>query len=813
MTDLLVAPAGASGDDPVIEDARTGLEIAVVGMAGRFPGADDVESFWRNLRDGVESIVHLSRDELIAAGVDPALADHPGFVPARGELRGADELDAGLFGLTPRDAEILNPQHRVLLEVAWSALEHAGYDPARVERPVGVFAGCGTNAYILNLAANTELAATVGMTRISMGNDKDHLSAGISYRLNLRGPSIAVQTACSTSLVAVHFACQSLVNGECDMALAGGVSIGVPLRGGYLYTPDGILSPDGHCRAFDADARGSVGGNGAGMVLLKRLDDAIEDGDTIHAVIRGSAVNNDGALKAGYTAPSVTGQARVLSEAWSVAGVDPSTLDYVETHGTGTPLGDAIELKAMGQALARAGDGHRCAIGSVKPNVGHLDAAAGVAGLIKAVLALEHGEIPPSLHCATPHPEIAASGGRVRVNTALSPWTRDGRPRRAGVSSFGIGGTNAHAVLEEAPPPDASGPSRAAQLLVLSARTPTALAAAAERLATHLERESPSLADAAFTLQAGRREMEHRLAVTAADAGEAATALRHAAARIGDAPVPRTDRPVAFLFPGLGMQYVGMGRGLYDAEPAFRAAVDECCAILRPLLGRDLREVLYPAESSSNGTGEGGWDLRAMLRGGASAGSELDDTRLAQPAVFVTGYALARLWMSWGVRPRGLIGHSLGEYVAACVAGVLKLDDALKLVAMRAQLIGALPAGAMLAVPLGEAALRERLPDALDVAAVNTPESCVVAGPDAEIEAFAAALAAEGTVSIRLPTRHAFHSRAMRPVAAELERLLAGFELRAPQIPFVSNVTGTWITDDEARSPEYWARHLCQAVR
>ncbi|HEX6042719.1 aminotransferase class III-fold pyridoxal phosphate-dependent enzyme, partial [Longimicrobium sp.] len=801
-------------------EERTGLEVAVVGMAGRFPGADDVHAFWRNLRAGVESVSRFSREALLETGADPRLLDHPDFVPVKGELRGADTFDATLFGLTPRDAEVLNPQHRVLLECAWAALEHAGYDPARVEAPVGIFAGGGTNTYVLNLASTPSLVRAVGMTRISLGNDKDHLAANVSYRLNLRGPALAVQTACSTSLVAVHLACQSLLNAECDVALAGGVSIQLPLRGGYLYAPDGILSPDGHCRAFDADARGSVGGSGAGLVVLKRLDDALADGDTIHAVIRGSAINNDGAQKVGYTAPSVTGQARVLSEAWSVAGVDPGTVQYLETHGTGTPLGDAIELTAMSQVLARGG-GPPTAIGSVKSNVGHLDAAAGVAGLIKTVLALSHGEIPPSLNVATPHPQIEASGGHVFVNTELRPWERRGAPRRAGVSSFGLGGTNAHVVLEEAPAPEPSGPSRALQLLVVSARTATALAAAAENLADHLEREAPPLADAAFTLRAGRREMEHRLAVVCADGAEAAARLRQASGRPSSA-VPRADRPVAFLFPGLGMHHVDMGRGLYDAEPAYRAAVDTCCALLAPVLGTDLREVMFSAgpaaggdaDASASASAGGGWDLRGMLaRGEGAAPSPLDDTRFAQPAVFVTGYALAALWTSWGVAPAALLGHSLGEYVAACVAGVLTLRDALTLVALRARLIDGLPAGAMLAVPLGEAALRELLPPGLDLAAVNTPESCVVAGPVDAVEAFEAELAARGTVSRRLPTRHAFHSRMMAPVAAELERLVAGFTLRAPEIPFVSNVTGTWITDDEARSPAYWGRHLCQPVR
>ena len=794
----------------------TGLEVAIVGMAGRFPGADDIAAFWRNLRNGVEAISFFTHEELIEAGEDPAVLDHPGFVAAGGFLRGADELDAPLFGLSPRDAEVMDPQHRVLLECAWAALEHAGYDPARAEGPVGVFAGSGHNRYVRQVETAPGLVRAVGGLRASLWNDKDQLAAGISYRLDLRGPAVAVQTACSTSLVAVHLACQSLINGECDLALAGGVAISVPLRGGYVYTPEGIGSPDGHCRAFDAEARGTVGGHGAGLVVLKRLDAAIADGDTIHAVIRGSAINNDGAQKVGYTAPSVTGQAGVISEAIGVAGVDASTIQYVEAHGSGTSLGDAIELRALTQVMARAGDGHRCAIGSVKTGIGHLDSAAGVAGLIKTVLALESGEIPPSLHCTTPHREIEASGGRLFVNTALRPWERNGTPRRAGVSSFGIGGTNAHAILEEAPPREPSGPSRASQLLVVSARTPTALAAAAERLAVHLEDAAEPLADVAFTLQLGRRELGHRLAVVCADAAEGASRLRAAAASAASA-VPRTERPVAFMFPGVGTHYPEMGRGLYEAEPAYREAVDACCEILRPVLGCDLREVLFPGGGREAPAEAGGWDLRRLVgtpaAAGGGEGTPLDDTRFAQPATFVTEYALARLWESWGVRPRAVVGHSLGEYVAACIAGVLRLEDALRLVALRAQLIDALPEGAMLAVPMEEEALRRLLPPELDVAAVNTAGSCVVSGPPAAVAELEAALAAREVVSRRLTTRHAFHSRAMERVAEALERTVAEFELKAPEIPFVSCVSGSWLSDADARSPAYWARHLCRTVR
>jgi acyl transferase domain-containing protein len=794
----------------------TGLEVAIVGMAGCFPGAADVEAFWRNLRDGVEAISRFTREELLEAGVEPSLLDNPAYVPAGGALDDADRFDAAFFDLTPRDAEILNPQQRVFLERAWEALEHAGYDPGRIDFPVGVFAGSGTNSYIINLLSNSALVSALGPTRISLGNDKDHLATGISYRLNLRGPSVSVQTACSTSLVAAHLACQSLINAECDLALAGGVSIQVPLRHGYLYRPDGISSPDGHCRAFDAEARGAIGGNGAAVVVLKRLSQALEDGDTVHAVIRGSAINNDGSDKVGFTAPSVNGQAKVIAEALAVAGVEPADIQYLETHGTGTPLGDAIELRALKQVFDRPGGRRgRTAIGSVKTNVGHLDAAAGVAGLIKATLSLANGEIPPSLNCSTPNPEIAAPGTPLFVNTTLRPWERNGAPRRAGVSSFGIGGTNAHVVLEEAPAPMPSAPSRDVQLLIVSARTGTALRSAAERLADHLERGGQPLADVAYTLQTGRRPMEHRLAVACRGADEAVRRLRGFAAS-GSTPV-RMDRPVAFLFPGLGLHHVDMGRGLYDAEPAFRAAVDECCEILRPLLEADLREVLYPAAVQGAAEAGGGWDLRKLLGRGAggedAAAERLNRTRFAHPAVFVTEYALARLWVSWGVRPAAVIGHSLGEYVAACAAGVFPLEDALRLVAIRAQLIDGLPEGAMLAVPLAEEELRAILPEGADLAAVNTPQSSVASGPPAAVGALEEALAAREVVTRRVPTGHAFHSREMAPVAAELQGVLGRMELRAPEVPLVSNVTGTWITDAEACSPAYWARHLCETVR
>ncbi|HKV10535.1 MAG TPA: type I polyketide synthase, partial [Thermoanaerobaculia bacterium] len=629
------------------------------------------------------------------------------------------------------------------------------------------------------------------------------------------GPAISVQTACSTSLVAVHMACQSLLSGECDLALAGGSSVRVPQRTGYTWQAGGISSPDGHCRAFDAKAQGTVPGQGVGIVVLKRLDDALEDGDPILAVIKGSALNNDGALKAGFTAPSPEGQAQVIRAAQLQAGVDPATIGYVEAHGTATPLGDPIEVAALTRAFGQGTDRRGfCALGSVKTNIGHLDAAAGVAGLIKAVLSLAHREIPPSLHFEAPNPEIDFAASPFYVNTELRPWAPSGAPRRAGVSSFGLGGTNAHVVLEEAPPAEPSGPSRPWQLLLLSAATPAALERATDNLAHQLAAEpETSLADVAWTLAVGRKTLRHRRALVAGSAEEAAALFAgRDPKRVWTAAGERGNRPVAFLLPGVGDQYAGMARGLYEGEPVFREELDRCAAILLPLLGLDIRGPLL--EEAPAGGGEE-MDLRAMLRRGNAPrpGSPLHATRVAQPAMLALGWSLARLWISWGVRPQALLGYSLGEYTAACLAGVMTLEDGLALAARRAEAIERLAPGAMLAVPLSEAEIAELLPPALALAAVNAPGVCVVSGPAAEVAELEVRLAADGLPCRRLGTAHAFHSREMEPVAQDLRELLRGIRLAPPQIPWVSNVTGTWITPEQATDPGYWVEHLLGTVR
>src|ERR1043165_642767 len=588
---------------------------------------------------------------------------------------------------------MMDPQHRIFLECAWEALENAGYNSESYDARIGVYAGHGLTSYLLsNLYSNRQSIWALSGGQSLLGNEKDYLSTRVSYKLSLSGPSISVQTACSTSLVAVHLACQSLLNGECSMALAGGVTISVPQKAGYKYEEGGIMSPDGHCRTFDASAKGTAPGSGVGIVILKRLEDALADGDTIHAVIKGSAINNDGSRKAGYTAPSVEGQAAVISEALHMAGVEASSIGYIEAHGTATVLGDPIEMAALTQAFRTGTEAKEfCAIGSVKSNIGHADTAAGVAGLIKTVLALKHKQIPPSLHFERPNPNFDLAARPFYLNSTLRDWPASDTPRRAGVSSFGIGGTNAHVVLEEAPPQDDAGESRPASLLLLSAKSSTALEAATANLRQYL-RDNPglNLADVAYTLQAGRRRFDHRRAVVCRDLQDAVAALE--SPRVVTAVDEAKTRPVVFMFPGQGAQHVQMGRGLYESEAVFREHVDACAQLLTPHLGVDLREVLYPEPDRKE-----------------EADRELRQTRLTQPALFVVEYALAQLWMSWGVTPQAMIGHSIGEYVAACLAGVFSLEDALALVAARGALMQEMPAGAMLATQLSEDEVRPLL--------------------------------------------------------------------------------------------------------
>jgi amino acid adenylation domain-containing protein/non-ribosomal peptide synthase protein (TIGR01720 family) len=783
----------------------SGPGIAIIGLAGRFPGARNAAELWHNLAAGVESIAVLSDAELLAAGVAAERLADPALVKAAPVLDGVEYFDADFWNLNPREAAITDPQHRVFLECAWEALESAGYARRHGGAAVGVFAGAGMNRYLLtNVLSDLELVNSLGFFQLTVGNDKDYLATRVAYKLNLKGPAVNVQTACSTSLVAVSMACQSLLDFQCDMALAGAVNVRVPQRAGYRFEIGGIASPDGHCRAFDAAAAGTVFGSGAGVVVLKRLEEALADGDQVRAVIRGFAVNNDGAAKIGFTAPSVDGQREVIAEALSMAAIDPESVSYVESHGTGTPLGDPIEIAALTQAYREAGARRSgfCALGSVKTNLGHLDTAAGIAGLIKTVLALEHRSIPPSLHFVTPNPQIDFAATPFFVNTELREWPAGPGPRRAGVSSFGIGGTNCHLLLEEAPArrqAAPAAPARAWQLLVLSARTAAALEAATDNLAAHL-REHPALdlADAAYTLQAGRAELEHRRCLVAAGGAAAAAALASRDPElVHDPEAPAAEqRAVAFLFPGQGAQYAGMGRGLYASEPVFREHLDRCARLLEPHLGLDLRQVLYPAPG-----------------GEAEAAARLQATALTQPALFAVEYALARLWWGWGLVPEVMLGHSIGEYVAACLAEVFTLEEALALVAARGRLMQELPAGAMLAVALPEAQARELLGERLSLAAVNAPALSVCSGLPPAIDELAAELERRGVDCRRLHTSHAFHSAMVEPVLEPFARLVGECRLQAPRIPLISNLSGLPITAAEATDPAYWTRQLRATVR
>jgi acyl transferase domain-containing protein/acyl carrier protein len=713
---------------------------------------------------------------------------------------GYDLFDATFFGFSHREAEITDPQHRVFLECAWEALEMAGYGSGNEVRPVGVYGGATINTYLLyNLLPNSELLNSLEPVQINIGNGGDFLTTRVSYKLNLKGPSHVVQSACSTSLTAVHLACQSLLNEECDLALAGGVSINISQRGGYKYSEGGMASPDGHCRAFDARSQGTIFGSGVGIVALKRLVDAISDRDAIHAVIIGSAINNDGSLKVGYTAPSVDGQAAVIVEALAMAGVEADTISYIETHGTGTPLGDPVEIAALTKAFrASADQNHFCAIGSVKTNIGHLDAAAGIAGLIKTVLALKHRQLPASLHYQEPNPQIDFANSPFYVNSRLQEWRGNASKLRAGVSSFGVGGTNAHVILQEAPPMEPSGNSRSWQLLTLSARTENALTAMAANLADHLASNADlNLADVAYTLQVGRKRFPQRYLVVARDLPDAVEALSDSGRSVRGVLGSKHDPPpLTFMFTGQGAQYINMGRHLYEHETLFRQVVDRSALIIKERTGLELLAMLYPKPEE---------ELRASRR--------LQETSITQPALFVIEYALAQLLLSWGVQPQALVGHSIGEYVAACVAGVFTLEDALSLVASRGSLMQELPGGEMLAVPLSEFELQPFLNGETAIAAINGPNRCTIAGPHGAVEELTRRLR-DGGISFRhLHTSHAFHSPMMEPVRSRFRDVVASVELRPPTLPYLSNLTGAWMTAEDAMDPDYWANHICATVR
>ncbi|MEO0683695.1 MAG: type I polyketide synthase, partial [Cyanobacteria bacterium J06649_11] len=658
-------------------------EVAIIGMAGRFPGAKNVSEFWQNLCAGVESVRFFEEEELRSHNIEDELLQHPDYVKAKAVLNDIDLFDASFFSISPREAEIIDPQHRLFLECAWEALEDAGYDPDKYDGQIGVYAGASISTYLLNIL-QAGLSDSFNYFDLLIGNDKDHLATRVCYKFNLRGPSVSVQTACSTSLVAVHLACQSLLNGESDIVLAGGSTIMIPQNIGYLYQEGGILSPDGHCRTFDSQSVGTVSGNGIGIVVLKRLDDALADRDCIHAVVKGSAINNDGALKLGYTAPSIDGQTQVISEALAISSVKAETIGYVEAHGTGTKLGDPIEISALTTAFRASTEQKEfCAIGSVKTNIGHLDVASGVTGLIKTALAIKHKLLPPSLHFQEPNPKIDFANSPFYVNTHLKPWETNGTPRRAGTSSFGFGGTNAHVILEESPVVESSGPSRPWQLLVISAKTQSALETATKNLTNYLK-ASPHIcfADAAYTLQVGRQAFDYRRFLVCQNLADSLNILEaNAPSRIFNRHSNSEEFSVAFMFPGQGSQYIDMAKDLYQSELVFQETVDKCCEHLLPSLELDLCNIIYPQDEQKQ-----------------TASDQLKQTSITQPALFIIEYALAKLWMSWGISPEVMIGHSIGEYVAACISGVFSLEEALSLVVARGKLMQQQAPGGMIAV-------------------------------------------------------------------------------------------------------------------
>ncbi|MCX6584839.1 MAG: amino acid adenylation domain-containing protein [Candidatus Aminicenantes bacterium] len=806
------APSGRSHD------------VAVIGMALRLPGAANIHEFWKNICDGVESITFFSDEELEGSRVYTYIQANARRIPAGGVLGDIDLFDADFFAFTPREAEIIDPQQRMFLEYAWMALEDAGYVGETYPGSIGVYAGTGWNTYLMNnVLLNPGVIRHLGEFQTMIGNDKDFLPTRVSYKLNLKGPSVTVQSACSTSLVAVHLAKQALVNRECDMALTGGVAVKVPERTGYFYNEGGHLSPDGHCRAFDAEARGTVFGNGLGVVVLKRLADALQDNDHIYAVIKGSAINNDGSLKVGYASPSESGQADVVFAALREADIDPGTIGYVETHGTGTLLGDPVEMTALARAyreyysFRNNGSGklgkQYCAVGSVKANIGHLDAAAGVTGFIKAVLCLYFKKMPPSINVTEPNPIIDFPNTPFYVNRSLRDWPDGKTPRRAAASSLGIGGTNAHVILEEYKQGalfEKTAPCTPEKtfdyLLLLSAKTETALEQQTLNLANYLE-ENPglNLADAAYTLQVGRARFPYRRMAVCTNADEAVETLSDPNI-VKTTFSEKTNRPIIFMFPGQGSQYVDMARGLYQNIPTFRRQIDHCFEILKPLTNYDFKEILYPSpgENSSNQS------CRTNI---------IDQTDITQPVIFMIEYALARLLMAWGVEPYAMIGHSIGEYTAACLSGVLTLEDALKLVAARGALMQKIRAGAMLSVPLPENELirlvkEKHYPEEdLSIAAVNSSSLCVVSGTLEIIDRFEEMLRTEGRDCSRLHTSHAFHSPMMEPILNEFQKTVAAVPLNKPGIPYLSNVTGNWIHEREAVSPRYWAGHLRNTVR
>jgi amino acid adenylation domain-containing protein len=797
------AGAGPAGDgyQSSRRESNGHEDLAIIGMAARLPGAADVEEFWSNLVNGVESRYEVQADDLIAAGLDPKVLDDPAYVPYCFPLDDVDKFDAAFFGINPREAQLMDPQHRLFLECCWTALEDAGYAPDKCDVPVGVFGGIARNAYHLhNISADNDLRNHAHEYHILLGNDKDFLATRVAYRFNLRGPAMTVQSACSASGTALHQAALSVFNGDCSMALVGGGRVMSPQKVGYHYVDGNVLSADGHVHAFDENASGMVRGSGMVVIAIKRLSDAVNDGDYIRAVIKSTAVNNDGSSKASFTAPSVPGQAEAIRHAMEIAGVKPQDISYVEAHGTGTRLGDPIEVSALNDAWAdRDGANRFCPIGSSKTNVGHLDGGACVTGVIKTALSLEREQIPPSLNYQTPNPLIDFENSPFYVNDKLTSWKRGDTPRVAAVSSFGVGGTNAHVVMQEAPERGASSASRPVQMLPLSGRRPDAINDLAAQLCERLRKEPDiNLADLAYTLQVGRSDLSLRSSVVVNDREDAIRKLEKLASSKIKAEPADESIPVIFMFPGQGSQHVDMAKQLFEHEAVFRVHVEHCARALQPIIGFNICELLYPAEDRDAG----------------EAAEELKRTEIAQLALYIIEYSLAKVWQSWGVHPSSMIGHSIGEFVAATLAGVIELHDCLKIVHTRATLMGSMPPGDMMAIALPRVEV-EKLLEATDVciAASNAPEITVVSGTSADVAALRESLEADEIQTFPLHTSHAFHSHMMDPILEPLVEAFSGVALNPPKIPFLSSRTGKWITDEQATSPRYWGEQLRKEVR
>lgn len=771
----------------------TGFEIAVVGMSGRFPGAENIDEFWENLKNGIESISFFSKDEDESKYDNPELTEHPNYINAKGIIENIEYFDADFFDCLPREAEIMDPQLRFLYECAWEALEVAGYNPMNYKGRIGSYIGVTQD---LNwLVKVLKYKSGLGMNEISL-NSSEFFSTRLSYKLNLRGPSLTVQTACSTSLVAIHLACQGLISGECSMALAGGVKLAYPQKSGYIYQEGSINSKDGHCRAFDIHASGTVGGNGAGIVLLKRLEDAIKDGDYIYSVIKGSAINNDGIEKVGYTAPSPKGQAEVIRAALQMAEVEAESISYVETHGTGTRLGDPIEIDGLKTAFNSRTKGY-CRLGSVKTNIGHLDNAAGVAGFIKSTLALKNRQIPPSLNFTAPNPNIDFANSPFIVNTELMEWKNEKYPLRAGVSSFGIGGTNAHVVLEEAPQIKYEERGRKYKLITLSARTNSALEKMTVNLVQYLERnQQVNLNDVAYTLHVGRKTFKNKRMLVCSSVDEAIEELASIeSSKVKTMTMENIKKDIVFMFPGQGSQYVNMGYELYLIEPIFKKEIDRCFDILTKLENYDIKSILYNDDSMGE---------KSKI---------INRTEYTQPIIFIFEYSLAKLLNNWGIKQDIMIGHSIGEYVAACLSGVLALEDALYLVYNRGKLMQSLPQGSMLSIPESEEKLKELIGDKVSIAAVNGQAYCVISGTNQEIDTIDKYLSELGYNTKRLHTSHAFHSAMVEPILEEFRTKLKDIKFDKIKIPYISNLTGKLITYEEASNPDYWVKHLRNTVR